>query len=262
MADQAHHGRLQGETALITGSTSGIGRAIAIRFAAEGAAVCVNGRDKTRADAVVSEITRAGGTAYSLLADLQDEQAVNDLVAHAAATLGSLTVLVNNAANGATADHAVADLTTQDWERAFRLNVTAPMWTSRAAIPAMIAAGHGSIINISSRQAERASRNFTAYVASKSALNGLTRAIAVDYAQHGIRCNTISPGFVVNDHRDATMTAADRDRREAMHLTRLGEANDIAYAAVYLASTESEYLTGTNLKLDGGSSYARAQSLG
>ena len=120
----------------------------------------------------------------------------------------------------------------------------------------------GSIVNISSRQGERASAGLSAYVAAKAGLNGLTRAIAVEEAANGIRCNTISPGYVLNDRRDSDITPERRARYEAMHLTRLGVADDVAYAAVYLASVESEYLTGINLQLDGGSSIARAKSLG
>jgi NAD(P)-dependent dehydrogenase (short-subunit alcohol dehydrogenase family) len=127
-----------------------------------------------------------------------------------------------------------------------------------------VSAGRGAIVNISSRQAERASKGFTAYVASKSAMNGLTRAIAVDYAEHNIRCNTISPGYVVNERRDANLD--DEPERKAryagMHLTRLGVADDVANAAVYLASRESEFVTGVNLQLDGGSSIARGLVLG
>jgi NAD(P)-dependent dehydrogenase (short-subunit alcohol dehydrogenase family) len=136
------------------------------------------------------------------------------------------------------------------------------MWLCRAAIAPMRAAGHGSIVNISSRQAERASRGFAAYIAAKGGLNALTRSIAVDYAAEGIRCNTISPGYVLNDRRDADITPERRARYEAMHLTRLGEATDIAHAAVWLASPESGFVTGTNLQLDGGSSIARGATLG
>jgi len=136
------------------------------------------------------------------------------------------------------------------------------MWCARAAIPHLRAAGHGAIVNVSTRQAERASAGLAAYVAAKAGLNGLTRALAVEEAPHNIRCNTISPGYVLNDRRDADITPERRARYEGMHLTRLGTAADIAHAAVYLASRESEFLTGVNLQLDGGSSIARALTLG
>lgn len=256
--------RLTGELALVTGSTAGIGKAIARRFAAEGAAVVVTGRDETRAAAVVADITAAGGIAHAVLADLGLESECTRLVAEAAERMGGLTVLVNNAVASTVdeADAPVGELATAAWDTTLRVNLSAPMWLCRAAIPHMTGAGHGSIVNISSRQAERASRGYTAYVASKAGLNGLTRAIAVDYASAGIRCNTISPGYVINERRDASLDPERRARLEAMHLTRLGEADDVAFAAVYLASAESGFLTGANLPLDGGGSAARGAVLG
>ena len=248
---------MQGERALVTGSTSGIGRAIAAAFAREGAQVVVTGRSKERGNAVATEIG-----AEFLPADLHDEAACTALVADAAAHLGGLTVLVNNAAGGDAKDGPVADLTTDAWDAILRVDLTAPMWCARAAIPYMRQAGHGSIVNISSRQAERASAGLAAYIAAKAGMNGLTRAIAVDEARHGVRCNTISPGYVLNDRRDADITAERRARYEGMHLTRLGVADDVAHAAVYLASRESEFVTGINLQLDGGSSIARALTIG
>ena len=254
--------RLAGEHALITGSTSGIGRAIAVRFAAEGASVCVTGRDATRAKAVVDEIAQAGGRAQFVAADLRDESACIELAELAAAGASPVTVLVNNAAGGDGGDGPVGDVTTDAWNAILTVNLTAPMWLTRAVIPGMVAAGGGSIVNISSRQAERASRGFAAYVASKGGLNALTRSIAVDYADRNIRCNTISPGYVLNDRRDADIDPERRARYEGMHLTRLGSAEDIAYAAVYLASAESGFVTGLNLQVDGGSSIARGLTLG
>ena len=249
--------------ALVTGSTSGIGKAIAIEFAAEGARVVVHGRDEGRGRAVVDQITGAGGEATFVAADLATEPACTGLVRDAAGWSGGLTVLVNNAVSStAGRDSGIADMDTEHWESALRVNLTAPMWLCRAAIPHMREAGHGAIVNVSSRQAERPSRGLAAYAASKGGMNALTRALAVDYADEGIRCNTLSPGFVVNDRRDADMTPERRERVARMHLTRLGEARDVAYAAVYLASHESEFLTGINLQLDGGSSNARAASLG
>lgn len=256
--------RLAGELALVTGSSSGIGAAIARRFAAEGAAVVVTGRDRDRTEQVVESITASGATAYAVMADLADERECMRLVDDAVNRLGGLTILVNNAVASTVdeADGPVVELATRAWEASLRVNLSAPMWLCRDAIPHMIAAGHGSIVNISTRQAERASKGFTAYIVSKAGLNGLTRALAVDYAEHGIRANTISPGYVINERRDADLSVERRERLEAMHLTRLGTADDVAHAAVYLASRESDFLTGANLPLDGGGSAARGAVLG
>ena len=253
--------RLAGECALVTGSTAGIGAGIAAAFAREGAAVVITGRDRDRGDAVVERIVAAGGEAAFVAADLRDEDECRRLVDAAATRLGALTVLVNNA-TGATGAAPVASTRTEEWDAVLRLDLTAPMWCARAAIPHMRAAGHGSIVNISSRQAERPSAGLAAYVAAKAGLNGLTRAIAVEEAAHGIRCNTISPGYVLNTVRDADLDPERRAAYEAMHLTRLGEAEDVAAAAVYLAGRESGFVTGVNLQLDGGSSIARARTLG
>jgi NAD(P)-dependent dehydrogenase (short-subunit alcohol dehydrogenase family) len=256
--------RLAGERALVTGSTSGIGKATARRLAAEGAAVVVSGRDHDRGAAVVEDVRAAGGTAELVLADLGSEAECARLVDEAAAALGGLTVLVNNAVAAVVdeRDGPVGALTTAVWDATLRVNLSAPMWLCRAAIPHLEAAGHGSIVNVSSRQAERAAPGFSAYIASKAGLNGLTRAIAVDYAKRGIRCNTISPGYVLNERRDAALGPERRARLEGMHLTRIGAADDVAHAVVFLASAESEFLTGINLPLDGGSSAARGLVLG
>jgi len=250
---------MEGERALVTGSTSGIGRAIAVAFAREGAHVVVTGRNAERGTAVAAE---CGERAHFLPADLHDEAACNALVDDAATRLGGLTILVNNAAGGDAKDGPVADLTTEAWDAILRVDLTAPMWCARAAIPHMRRAGHGAIVNISSRQAERASAGLAAYIAAKAGMNGLTRAIAVDEAANGIRCNTISPGYVLNERRDADITPERKSRYKGMHLTRLGTADDVANAAVYLASPESEFVTGINLQLDGGSSVARGLTLG
>jgi len=256
--------RLEGEIALVTGSTSGIGKAIATVFAAEGARVVVTGRDAGRGNAVVDAITRDGGRAVFRAADLSDEAACSRLVSAAVEEFGGLTVLVNNAVGSAVdeTDGPVAEMSTSSWESTLRVNLTAPMWLTRAAIPRMAETGHGSIVNISTRAAERASHGLAAYIASKGGLNALTRSIAVDYADANIRCNTISPGYVLNERRDAELTDARRARLEGMHLTRLGRASDVAHAAVYLASPESEFVTGVNLPLDGGGSAARGLTLG
>lgn len=255
--------RLAGEIALVTGSTAGIGKAIALEFAAQGAKVCVHGRDPTRGAAVVDQVVASGGAASFVAADLSSEDACADVIGSAADRFGGLSILVNNAvASPDGHDARVGEMDSSYWDDALRVNLTAPMWLCRAAIPHLQRGGHGAIVNISSRQAERPSAGLAAYAASKGGLNALTRAVAVEYAADGIRCNTISPGYVINERRDADLAPERRRRLEAMHLTRLGEARDIAWAAVYLASRESEFVTGINLELDGGSGHARAAALG
>jgi 3-oxoacyl-[acyl-carrier protein] reductase len=260
----AHEGivRLAGERVLVTGSTSGIGSHVAMRCAREGAAVVVHGRDETRGAAVVRAIVEGGGTAAFVAADLADEAACGRLVDTAAERLGGLTVLVNNAATASGGKSPVGALDTAVWERVLRVNLTSVAWCCRAAIPHLRAAGHGSIVNVSSRQAERASAGLAPYVASKGGLNALTRSIAVDYGRERIRCNAISVGYVLNERRDADMTPARRAELEAMHLTRLGRPDDVAWAVVYLASAESEFVTGTLLAVDGGGTIARGRVLG
>jgi NAD(P)-dependent dehydrogenase (short-subunit alcohol dehydrogenase family) len=253
--------RLAGERVLVTGSTAGIGAATAILCAREGAAVAVHGRDAARGAAVVATITKAGGTAVFLPADLADEAACTALVDGAAERLGGLTVLVNNAAM-AGGQRPLDALDTARWEAILRVNLTAVAWLSRTAIPHMLRAGHGSIVNVSSRQAQRPSGGLTPYAASKGGLEALTRTIAVEYGRRGIRCNALSVGYVLNERRDAAIGAERRAELEAMHLTRLGQPDDVAWAVVYLASRESGFVTGALLPVDGGGTIARGRTLG
>jgi NAD(P)-dependent dehydrogenase (short-subunit alcohol dehydrogenase family) len=246
-------GRLDGEVALVTGSTAGIGKAIAQRFAEEGASVLVTGRNRERGEQVVRDCE---GRGVFVGADLSDPAAADALVTATIDQFGKFTILVNNAA-GSASDGPVAKLTDEQFRSILDVDLLAPARLCRVAMPHLRKCGHGSIINISSRAATRASRGLAGYIAAKGALEALTRSIAVDEAVHGVRCNAISPGYVLNERRDAEITHEERARRESMHLIGLGDADDVAYAAVYLASPESKWLTGTVLPLDGGSSAAR-----
>ncbi len=245
--------RLDGEVALVTGSTAGIGKAIATRFAAEGASVIVTGRDEGRGRAVADACR---GAAVFVGADLTEPEAAGALVSAAVDHFGALTILVNNAAVSQR-DGPVAELSDDAWRAVLEVDLLAPARLCRAAIPHLRASGHGAIVNISSRAASRASRASAAYISAKGGLEALTRSVAVDEAPHGVRCNAISPGYVLNDRRDAHLTEEERARREAMHLLGLGTGDDVAEAAMFLASAESRWITGIVLPLDGGSSAAR-----
>jgi len=257
-------GRMQDEIAIVTGSNSGLGRAIARRFAAEGARVVVTGRNTERGEAMVKSLAGLPGESVFLPADLSDENACQGLVASCVEHFGGLSVLVNNAVSGAVSPRqtAVETLATETWEQVFRVTLTAAMWMCRAAIPHMRTAGGGSIINVSSRAAERATPGLPAYVAAKGGMNALTRSIATDYAADGIRCNTLAPGYVINEVREV-LSEERRAHFERMHLTRIPIADDIAAAAAFLASRDAEVITGVLLPVDGGSSTAaRAASFG
>jgi NAD(P)-dependent dehydrogenase (short-subunit alcohol dehydrogenase family) len=257
--------RLEGQVALVTGSTSGLGAAIARRFAAEGAQVVITGRDAGRGSAIAEECNTKGPGAAFVPTDLADEGATTAMVGAAVARFGRLTCVVNNAVavDALGEDGPVGQLSTAAWTATFRVNATAAFWVCRAAVHHLAEAGGGSILNISSRAAARATPNLAAYAASKGALEALTRSIATDYASSGIRCNALSPGYVLHETRDAGMTPERRQQLEAMHLTRLSTPEDVASAAVWLSSDEAATVTGVVLPVDGGSSTAaRASGFG
>jgi 2-keto-3-deoxy-L-fuconate dehydrogenase len=237
--------RLAGKTALVTGAAQGIGRAAAARFAAEGATVWATDRDD-------SMLAGLGGCVFRRL-DLLDPAAIEAVVAEA----GPLDILFNCA--GMVASGTVLDGSEADWQASFELNVTAMFRTIRAALPAMLDAGHGSIVNMASVAGSVtgvASR--CAYGASKAAVIGLTKSVAVDFVARGVRCNAICPGTVdtpsLHDRLRATgdYEAARRDFNARQPMGRLGSAEEIAALALYLASDESGFTTGQIHVIDGG----------
>jgi NAD(P)-dependent dehydrogenase (short-subunit alcohol dehydrogenase family) len=159
-------------------------------------------------------------------------------------------------------DGPVAAVDTATWETMLRVNLIAVATLCRMVIPDMISAGAGSIVNISSRAAERGTAGLAAYTASKGGLNALARSITVDYARDGVRCNTVQPGYIVHERRDLDSDPERTEHYKAMQLTRMTTANDVARAALFFASEASEVITGTTLQVDGGSSATRGLTLG
>lgn len=255
-------GRLAGEVAVVTGSTAGLGVTIAQLFADEGAAVVVTGRNADRGAAVVADLQARGGEATFVRADLTVEAEARGLVTEAVRRFGSLSILVNNAVapEVVARDAALLDVPSEVWEDMYRVNVLGAVWLMQEAVLAMQRGARGSIVNISSRTAERASPRLASYTASKGAMNALTRSITLDYARQGIRCNTVQPGYILHDERDADLSADRRRYIEEMCLTRPPNARDVAYAVLFLASREAECISGVTLQVDAGSSAARART--
>jgi len=255
---------LRDEVCIVTGSTAGLGIEIARLFAAEGGRTVITGRNQERGDALAHEIEAAGGRCAFIRADLARDEDCESLVEQTKSHFGPATVLVNNAVSPTAIerDGPVAAVDTATWEMMLRVNLIAVATLCRLVIPDMVAAGAGSIVNISSRAAERGTSGLAAYTASKGGLNALARSITVDYARDGVRCNTVQPGYIVHERRDEDSSPERTARFEAMQLTRMTTANDVARAALFFASDASEVISGTTLQVDGGSSATRGLTLG
>ncbi|MCC2098150.1 MAG: glucose 1-dehydrogenase [Hyphomicrobiales bacterium] len=245
---------LEGRVALITGGGGEIGGAIARRFAAEGASVLVADISLKKAQIVAGDIETAGGKAAARQIDVAMPQDCADAVAAAAEAFGKLTTLVNVAA-AVTPNGNVEELTLDHWNRALTVNLTAAFLTAKHAVPHMRANGGGSIINIASQLGQIGVSRRPAYSTTKAALIQLTKCLAVDYAGDGIRANSLSPGSINTERSTSSWGSreeAQRRRGPAHLLGRLGEADEMAAGAVFLASDESSFMTGADLLLDGG----------
>jgi NAD(P)-dependent dehydrogenase (short-subunit alcohol dehydrogenase family) len=239
---------LEGKVALVTGATSGIGRAVAVQLAAQGAMVVVHGRDVTRGGAVVAEIENAGGSARFVGADLSEPEEALRL----AEEVGDVDILVNNA--GFAWFGPSAKLAVNTLERLFAANVHAPYLLASILAPKMVTRGEGVIINVASRSGTVGQPDTAAYGATKAALASLARSWAAEYGPAGIRVNAVSPGPVYTN-------AADRDlfdvSAETTLLGRAAEPQEIADLIGFLASPRAAYITGTNIAVDGGRAAAR-----
>jgi cyclopentanol dehydrogenase len=247
-------GRLDGKIAIVTGSAGGIGRAIAIRFAAEGANVWITDIAGEAAEATAGEIRASGGAATAMVADVSRGQDVTALMRAIEAAHGKADILVNNA--GILVRGEVRNISDAEWTRLRDVNLDGVFRMSRDALPLLRKGEHASIINISSIMSHRGLRPLAAYTATKGAVTALTKGLAVEYAPFNIRVNAIEPGYVETAITDRMLKLPQA--REALvgktPMGRLGKPEDMTGAAVFFASDDSIYCTGAVLAVDGGMS--------
>jgi 3-oxoacyl-[acyl-carrier protein] reductase len=243
---------LEGKVAIVTGASRGIGRAIAQRFAAEGASVVVNYVAGSKgAESVVAAITAGGGTAVAVRADVSKSADVRDLVAATLERFGRVDILVNNA--GVMITKGVMETSEDDWDLTIDVNLKGAYLCSKAVAPVMIQQAGGTIINMSSNSGlyHPSAMRFTEYVVSKAGLNGLTKAMALALGPH-IRVNAICPGWIRTDMVETIDPEVQQRILDETALGRWGTPDDIAASAVFLASDEAAFITGELLIVAGG----------
>ncbi len=254
---------LKGQVAIVTGGGRGIGRAIARRFASEGAAVVVSARTETEIKQVADEIERAGGKAAAVTADVGQEADCEKIVAAARSAFGAVHILVNNAAIYGPVQ-PVEKWSARDWDDVMAVNLRGPMLLSKLVLPEMYARGSGSILNISTVGAKAAFALSAAYTASKAGLIGLTRVLAAESARRGVRANAICPGPVTETKMSQDLarefsayfkSGADDALKQMLAGILQGRpqtADEIAAAALFLVSNQARAITGQTLNVDGG----------
>ncbi|MFM9938339.1 MAG: SDR family NAD(P)-dependent oxidoreductase [Hyphomicrobiaceae bacterium] len=246
--------RLDGKSAIVVGAGLGIGRAIAETFAAAGAQVACLDIDEAGAGATAAAIVKAGRRAIAHRCDVTSEASINDAVKAALVAHGAPRVLVNGAA-AREPTGTILELAPADWNRSLAINLTGAYLMSRAVIPSMSAAGGGSIIHIASQMGRVGAAGRSVYCATKGALIQLAKVMAVDHALDNIRVNTLSPGAIETERvsfRYGSMADARAHAVPKHPIGRLGQATEIARAALYLASDASSFMTGSDLLIDGG----------
>ncbi len=243
-------GKLDGKKALVTGASRGIGRAIAVGLAAEGAAVAVNFQSShAKAQEVCDEIKAAGGKAILAKANLSDPEEARAMVASVAEQLGGLDILVNNA--GITRDSSLKKMTDENWEKVIGTNLNGYFYTTSAAMPLMMEAGFGRIVNISSMNGQIAAFGQANYSASKGGIIAFTKTAALELAKSGITVNTVAPGFTATDMFAEVPDNIQDSIKKRIPLGRFGEPEEIAKAVVFLAA-DGDYITGQQINVNGG----------
>ena len=244
---------LSGRTALVTGASRGIGRALALGLARAGADVALSARDEPLLQAVAAEIEALGRRAVVLPADVTDPQACRDLVAGAVAGLGALDVLVNNA-GGSSYMGPFTEMRFAGWEKTMRLNVESIVHLSQAAGAHMVARGRGSVVNVASTAGLGATPLLAAYGASKAAVISLTRTLAHEWGTSGVRVNALCPGWTRTELNAELWNGDDGGARwvERQALPRWADVQEMVGPTVFLASDASSYVTGQTLVVDGG----------
>ena len=249
--------RLKDQVALVTGGSRGIGRAIVKAFAAEGARVAVVYRgSKEAADSLVQEVTQTGGVARALQADVADPAAAAACVDQVEKEWGPVDILVNNA--GVIQDDLFVRMEPEAWNKVLQTNLGGTFNFCKAVAYAMMRRRSGRIINVSSVAAEHVNPGQTNYAASKGAINAFTRALAVELASRGVTVNALAPGFIETDMSAAVRNKAGDLIKKFIPMRRIGAPEDVARVAVFLASTDSAYMTGQVLTVDGGLSLGAA----